>query len=1205
MPQDTLANQNTAATFVAALGVNTKAGYYIDGYTNASLIINSLDYLGISTVRDSYSQYGQSNTVLDALAAADIKFDFRVSYTLPASGEAGIESYIAAIKAFVAEHPGSVIAIEGINEANIGVFSYNGDSSLAGAAAFQKDLYTAIKADPELSSVVVYNLSLSHGNAADYAALGDLGAYSDAANAHPYPVTGNPVDGQIESVFVLAGQNSSGDPLVVTETGYTTLASTDGIGVSESAQAKLILQNLLAAYEDGSTATYLYELFDEPSIATTRGNKEASFGLFNADGTPKQAAVTIHNLTTILNFGNDGTASTASATDFTLSGAPTNTHSMVLTKSGDVYDIVLWENTTVWNDVTDTDIVNPTTTVTVNLGEVASTVRIYDPLLGLDPIATYTNVSSFTVPLSDHPLIIEVGATQAVQEQTTTSAADLSMTSAEFVAQMDALAKADGIETVTLTDDHVLAVASVETMQYMIANYGTLLSKISGQYSFSVTYGQDTWTKQQLYDANGNLTTRIEIGLANGDVTSKAVYNVDGTSEYTNYKIVGQTYTIQHQAFNAAGVAVLTERFHADGTRDYVQTIGADGTKDTVIYNSAGQKISDVTVGTDGSTTTLTYDSVSGNLVTSISRDASFVVTTKNYTNGILMRTVVQNTDGTSDYYHYNITGQTYTSQHQILNAAGVAVLIERFHADGTRDYVQTIAADGTKDTILYNSAGQKLSDVSVGANGTTTLTYDPATGNLTQSVEQTSSGTTTKTYTAGVLTRTAVVNADGTSEYYNYGITGQSYTSQHQIYNAAGTSVLLERFHADGTKDYVQTIAADGTKNTVLYNSAGQKLSDATVGNDGITTTLTYDPATGNLTQSVEQNSSGTTTKTYTAGVLTRTAVVNADGTSEYYNYGITGQSYTSQHQIYNAAGTSVLLERFHADGTKDYVQTIAADGTKNTVLYNSAGQKLSDATVSSDGITTTLTYDPGTGNLTQSTVQNSSGTTTNTYAGGVLTRVVSLNADGTSDYYSYGITGQTYTTQHQTFNAAGTSVLLERFHADGTRDYVQTIAADGTKDTILYNSAGQKLSDVSVGTNGTTTTLTFDPTTGNLTQSVEQNSSGTTTKTYTAGVLTRTAVVNADGTSDYYNYGITGQTYTSQHQAFNAAGTSVLLERFHADGTRDYVQTIAADGTKNTILYNSAGQKLSDATVGANGTTTTLTYDPATGSLTQSVEQ
>ncbi|MFG1389422.1 hypothetical protein, partial [Xanthobacter versatilis] len=72
------------------------------------------------------------------------------------------------------------------------------------------------------------------------------------------------------------------------------------------------------------------------------------------------------------------------------------------------------------------------------------------------------------------------------------------------------------------------------------------------------------------------------------------------------------------------------------------------------------------------------------------------VVTTKTYTAGVLMRTTVANTDGSVDYYNYNITGQTYTSQHQTVNAAGVTVLTERFHADGTRDYVQTVAADGT-----------------------------------------------------------------------------------------------------------------------------------------------------------------------------------------------------------------------------------------------------------------------------------------------------------------------------------------------------------------------------------------------------------------------------------------------------------------------------------------------------------------------------
>ncbi|MFG1305802.1 hypothetical protein V5F34_16910, partial [Xanthobacter autotrophicus] len=232
-----------------------------------------------------------------------------------------------------------------------------------------------------------------------------------------------------------------------------------------------------------------------------------------------------------------------------------------------------------------------------------------------------------------------------------------------------------------------------------------------------------------------------------------------------------------------------------------------------------------------------------------------------------------------------------------------------------------------------------------------------------------------------------------------------------------------------------------------------------------------------------------------------------------------------------------------------------------------------------------TTLTYDVTTGNLAQSTVQNSSGTTTNTYTNGVLTRVVALNADGTSDYYSYGITGQTYTTQHQAFNAAGTSVLLERFHADGTRDYVQTIAADGTKDTILYNSAGQKLSDVTVGSNGTTTTLTYDVSTGNLTQSVEQSSAGTTTKTYTSGVLTRAVEQHTDGTSDYYNYNISGQTYTTQHQKLAANGSILEIDRYHADGTFDYVEVRHTDGSKDIWNYSSTGTMLNHSAIESSG--------------------
>ena len=69
-------------------------------------------------------------------------------------------------------------------------------------------------------------------------------------------------------------------------------------GISETVQAKCTLTTLLDAYQKGVAKTYLYELIDDAAIRST--SLEAHFGLFNADGSPKLAAMAIHNLTKIL-----------------------------------------------------------------------------------------------------------------------------------------------------------------------------------------------------------------------------------------------------------------------------------------------------------------------------------------------------------------------------------------------------------------------------------------------------------------------------------------------------------------------------------------------------------------------------------------------------------------------------------------------------------------------------------------------------------------------------------------------------------------------------------------------------------------------------------------------------------------------------------------------------------------------------------------
>ncbi|WP_314952839.1 hypothetical protein [Bradyrhizobium cosmicum] len=1190
------ATVTTASSFLNSLGINSNAGAYTDAYTNSSLIINSLNYLGISHVRDSYNAMGHANAVIDALANAGVSFDFRVAYTLPESGSSGLANYVAALAEFKAEHPGTLLSIEGINEANLNSFSYNGLTSLEGAAAFQQALYTAVKANGALSDVTVVNFSIGYQTDATNAVVGDMGAYSDAANAHVYVQTGALADGQIEDDLRLAQNISTNDPVIVTETGYTTLTSVTGIGANEDAQAKLVLSNLLLAYENGSSATYIYELFDSPSSAT-RGDKEAHFGLFNVDGTPKEAAVAVHNLTTILGHGDNGTAHTGTDLSYTLSNAPSNTHTMLMNKSGSVSDLVVWADTRVWDSASQTEITTPVTSVTIQFGQVENTIYVYDPLQGTDPIAVYNNTSSIQVGLGDHPLVIEVRASSAVGEAPTTVESALTMTSAEFVAQMDALVNATGLDKVTLSDSHVLAVSSTQTMQYAIAHYGNLLSKIDGGYSFSVTWSGVGWTKEQDFDATGSLTETTVWGYdGSGTLISKSITQADGQLDYYHYGITGRAYTSQHTAYDANGNVTLIERFHADGSHQYKAAYNSDGSKVYDYYSSTGALTTEVSV-TSSSTVTTTYDAATGYKLRVHTDNADGSADNKIYTNGVLMKDNVLHTDGSSEVYVYNIAGQSYTSTHQVTDAGGKVTLIERFHADGSYQYKAAYNSDGSKVYDYYTSTGVRSSEVVITSTGTTTTTYDTATGNkLVVYTAYVGGGADNKVYTNGVLTKDNVLHKDGSAEVYVYNIAGQSYTSTHQVTDASGKVTLIERFHADGSYQYKVTYNADGSKVYDYYTSAGAHSNQVVITSTG-TTTTNYDTATGNkLVVYTAYVDGSADNKVYTNGVLMKDNVRNKDGSSEVYIYNIAGQSYTTTHQVSDPSDKVTLIERFHADGSYQYKVAYNADGSKVYDYYTSTGVRSSEVVVTSTA-TATTTYDTATGNkLVVYTAYVGGGADNKVYTNGVLMKDNVLHKDGSAEVYIYNITGQSYTTTHQVGDASGKVTLIERFHADGSYQYKLAYNADGSKVYDYYTSAGLHSSQVTV-TSASTTTTTYDVATGyKITDYIAYVDGSAENKTYTGGVLTKDNVLHKDGSSDAYVYQITGQSYTSTHQASDAGGNVTLVERLHADGSYDYKAVYNADGSKLYDYYTGAGKLSTEVSVISTGTTTT-TYDAATG--------
>ena len=1154
----------SASGFINSIGVNTHAGFGWTGYNNLAMMIDDLEYLGVTNLRDAMGTSPAAQPVVEGLAAAGYKFDFLVSSALPQMGTTGLQKYIASLEKFAASHPGSISAIEGLNEANHQPFSYNGSSSLTAAAQFQSALYQAVNANAALGSIPVYNLSLAYNDPQGYSQLGDMSGSVDFANAHAYVSTSLTTGSSISATLSAVMTAAPGKPVVITETGYTTQANTQYLGVNETVQAKSILNTLVDAYKAGVSATYLYELFDRDSSAGNT-NPEANFGLFNSDGTPKLAATAIHNLTTILADDGKGGQQPTDPLNYTLSNMPASGNSMVLGKSNGAYELVVWAEPKLWNDATDTEVTNSAQTVTVDLGGVHHTVKVYDTLTGTTAIASYTDVSTITIPVSDHPLIIEIDAPPTTPTPPDTRAS-VSGTAAEIVPQLSDLSESTALQSITLTDSHVLPVASKATMDYIIAHYGSALSKIQGGYSFSVTNTAATWTNTKTYDASGKLLSKSDTGLnSSGLPTSTTVVYTDGSQElisYTNgvktkFVHVGTDATRTTDTYNTAGTLLseivqksdgyYSTTLYTNGVKTAAYVKNADGSQDNYSYNVTGKSFTTQVQHLDasGKVTSVIRSHADGSLDSTqvYNSDGGSVITLYSAT-GVKLVATSYHADKSKDVWTYNITGQTYATEHDVYDTTGFLTSLTRLHTDGSLAFKLVQTPDGTKTTDWYNAAGSLTSEVVQKADGSTSTTL----------------------YSNGVKTNAYVKNADGSQDNYAYGITGQSYTTLIQHVDPSGKVTAVTRKHADGTLDYTEVINADGSsvvtnydaagtrtketdyhadgsKDVFLFNITGQNYTtehdiyDATgflttlirkhadgsmafklvQSKDGIKTTDWYD-AKGVLTSEVLEKPSGySSTTVYTNGVKSAVYITNADQSHDNYSYNIVGQSYTTQHQHIDPAGRTTEVTRWHADGSLDYTQVVDNDGSSVVTNYDASGIKKTET---------------------------------------------DYHADGSRDVHLYNVVGQNYTTEHDTYDSTGFLTHIVRTHADNSLAFTLTQSTDGTKTSDWYDAKGVITSEVTTKSDGYSSTTV-----------------------YTAGVKTAAYIKNADGTSDNWNYNVTGQSYTTQHQHLDASGKLVELTRTHADGTLDYTQIVHDDGSKLTDIYNSAGVKTQEIANNADG--------------------
>ncbi|MBY3044493.1 calcium-binding protein [Rhizobium leguminosarum] len=388
---------------IRSFGIDTHIDYTDGKYSNVGEVVKALNYLGLDTVRDhapNSASDPNGQTHLGDAAEAGVQFVFS------AQREVDPATVAQRLHSFVQAHPGSVVGIEGPNEVNNWPVSYHGLSGQAAAVAYQKDLSADVNADPLLKNIPVLGFTgYTVASASDYTTI------------HTYAKDGDQPYSWLSRESGVQRAADPGKPLAITETGYHTslTADTNGgwEGVSEATQAKLLLNTLMDGAALGSKQTFIYELLD--AYSDPQGtNQEKHFGLFHLDYSAKPAATAIHNLTEIL--ADDGAAKasfSAGTLNYSIDGLPSSARSLLTEKSDGSYQIIVWNEPDIWSQSSDTAIQATTTAVKVNLGASFGSVKVFDPVTGTTAVKSLSNVSSLTLDVVDHPLIIEVAGTGA------------------------------------------------------------------------------------------------------------------------------------------------------------------------------------------------------------------------------------------------------------------------------------------------------------------------------------------------------------------------------------------------------------------------------------------------------------------------------------------------------------------------------------------------------------------------------------------------------------------------------------------------------------------------------------------------------------------------------------------------------------------------------------------------------------------------
>ena len=396
--------------FINSIGVNSAISFPNTAeYHSPEKLIAAMRYLGIRTLRDHTPDPKNNATWASyiKIAKAQIRFDF----LLPTETARSISMLTSLTSTQWHSHSPPVFSrLKHRRDQRMANHLWQIRDYRSAAVAIQKDLWSAVKSDPLLRNVAIYGPTLSDGFESIYSdivALGNLSRYGDFSNAHIYGAHGHNVwDEDMPHWLPIQTRSLPDKPVVITETGYQTGPERPGTDhVSGLVAAKYTLNLLFHNLLEGISKTFIYKLADAPR------DDPQTYGLYNADWSPKIAAVAIHNLTTILRHG--GLGPLPQNFHYRIHDLPVGSHSLLL-RGDNIFALIVWREVTIWNAADMSDLPTPSYELTMELGAKKANAAVFDPAVDTMPIATAHSVSVISASIADHPIVIAIGPGDSV-----------------------------------------------------------------------------------------------------------------------------------------------------------------------------------------------------------------------------------------------------------------------------------------------------------------------------------------------------------------------------------------------------------------------------------------------------------------------------------------------------------------------------------------------------------------------------------------------------------------------------------------------------------------------------------------------------------------------------------------------------------------------------------------------------------------------